>query len=205
MPDVEPTLKQLGVPPTSIRGRKPFYSVPTIYDPSTQKSVTDTIQILIYLEDQYPEYTPMLFPKASRPLQTAFTDTLFASVFERAIPDMLFGIHDRLCSRSQTYFRESRERWIGKRLEEVPADGEECQRVIGAFETVGRWMDMNGGGSVWMMGASMSFSDVAVAAALTSSERVVGSEGDMWVAIKEAEGGRWARFLQRFGEWQTVV
>ncbi|KAI0315620.1 hypothetical protein OF83DRAFT_1173644, partial [Amylostereum chailletii] len=173
--DVNPTMKQLGVPPTAVRGGRPFYSVPTIYDPSTQKAVTDTIHILIYLEEQYPEHTPLLFPKATRPLQTAFTDTFFANLSAHMIPIMLFGVYDRLSPRSQAYFRESREQWFGKRLEDVVLEGEARERAIGevvaALGAVGKWMDMNGEGSMQMTGESISFSDVGIAAVLTAIKR----------------------------------
>jgi glutathione S-transferase len=64
--DVQSRLKELGAPSTATAadGITPFYSLPTIYDPNTEKFVSDSIEITKYLDATYPGTTPLFIPPA---------------------------------------------------------------------------------------------------------------------------------------------
>jgi glutathione S-transferase len=62
--DVQPTLKAIGAEPsTHYADGSPRYTVPTIFDPNTNKFVTDSLEIAKYLDLHYAERP--VFPQGS--------------------------------------------------------------------------------------------------------------------------------------------
>lgn len=53
----------------------PYYCVPIIYDPNTDTVVSDSFDIAIYLEKQYPN-TRTLIPKGTEVLQAVYVDLI---------------------------------------------------------------------------------------------------------------------------------
>src|SRR6201996_4875354 len=126
-PDIKPTFEKLGIKHTLTDEKgQPYYTVPAITDSTTSDVVhiSDTWNIAIYLEKKYPN--PPLFPHGSLELQKFFkdrADELLApsSVF---VPFIMPGTYDLLNEPSRIFFKETRERWYGKRIEEcLPDEG----------------------------------------------------------------------------------
>ena len=79
-PDIPSTCKKLGVAHTGLSpSGEPAYTVPFIYDPNTDRHISDSAAIAKYLDETYPA-TPKLFPAGTDALQRAFTEA------ERIIP-----------------------------------------------------------------------------------------------------------------------
>lgn len=65
----EALAKKIGAKPTEYKeGNRPWYTLPIIYDPLTKTVVTDSFDIAIYLDRQYPS-TPVVFPPGTIALQ----------------------------------------------------------------------------------------------------------------------------------------
>ncbi|KIP07685.1 hypothetical protein PHLGIDRAFT_70589, partial [Phlebiopsis gigantea 11061_1 CR5-6] len=75
-PDIEDTLRALDAPHTSTwPDGRPYYTLPMIFDPNTQRRVVDSAAIAKYLDTAYPA-TPALFPAGTDALQAAVLDAL---------------------------------------------------------------------------------------------------------------------------------
>lgn len=72
--DVQPLSKQISAPPTTTYSDgSPRYTLPTIHDPNTGRTVSDTFEIARYLDEQYPERK--IFSKGSEDVQAQFANS----------------------------------------------------------------------------------------------------------------------------------
>jgi len=79
----------------------------------------DSWTIANYLEEVYPE-RPSLFESAAGRALTLFVQNWITDVLHRGVVELVvLDIHDKLGERDKSYFRTSRERRFGRRLEEV--------------------------------------------------------------------------------------
>jgi len=96
--------------------------VPVLVD--GERTVTDSWTIAEYLEDRYPD-RPSLFGGAGGRTVTRFVNAWAdTAVNGGIIRVVLMDIFEHLHEKDRAYFRESREKRFGKRLEEVVADRE---------------------------------------------------------------------------------
>ena len=119
----------------------PFTAVPTVeggVSPTVpvirdgERVVADSFDIALYLDQAYPE-RPTLFGgeggKASARFVERWAQTVVVPFLGKAA---LVDIHQRLAPADQDYFRQSREKRYGQKLEEVPAGREEGRAAFHA-------------------------------------------------------------------------
>lgn len=83
--------------------------------------VSDSFQIALYLDDAYPD-APTLFGGEGGQAMARFVEAYSQTTIHPVVTRIaLKNIHDMLAPVDQTYFRETRERFLGKTLEEVEA------------------------------------------------------------------------------------
>jgi glutathione S-transferase len=98
-------------------------TVPVIRD--GDKVVPDSFSIALYLEETYPT-RPSLFGGPGGIATARFIERWSQlTVHPYLGAAALLDIHSMLAAEDQAYFRDSREKRFGKRLEEVPLDREE--------------------------------------------------------------------------------
>ncbi|KAL0961291.1 hypothetical protein HGRIS_006251 [Hohenbuehelia grisea] len=195
-PDIENTCKELGADPTSVRNGKSRYTFPVIHDPSTGKTISDSLAIAKYLDAQYPD-TPRLFPSGTMPLQLALLHAL-AQTVERlvvfSIPASLYILNEV----SRPFVREAREVMFGKKLEDVPPAGAEREpawaKIREGFGTIDGWIQEGGG--PFVMGDTISYVDFALGAIILYLKRVFGEESVEWKDISQWNEGRWVKRLE---------
>ncbi|KAI0312021.1 hypothetical protein OF83DRAFT_1166126 [Amylostereum chailletii] len=190
--EIGTAIKAIGAEPSGILpSGEPHYTVPTIYDPSTERIVTDSYEIIDYLEAQYPNTSP-LFAPGTRTLQRAFIDTVVLPLSKMIFPVLVFDMIALCTETGAPVWRAARERTLGVTLEEVAAKGERREELISAFlkrlEEIGRWMDANGEGAVFLTGDAPSGADCDLAGWLTLWQR-----------------RRFEKYLRAFEKWQIVV
>lgn len=94
-------------------------SVPVLVD--NDSSVTDSWDIAEYLERAYPGTAPLFANEADRHF-ARFIKHWCETVVQPGLARMIVAdVHDQLHAKDQSYFRASREKAFGKRLEEVVA------------------------------------------------------------------------------------
>ncbi|EIN12738.1 hypothetical protein PUNSTDRAFT_34993, partial [Punctularia strigosozonata HHB-11173 SS5] len=200
-PDIADVCKKIGAPPTGIRDGSPSYTLPVIQDPLTGKVISDSWAIAEYLDDTYP-VRPPLFPPGTRGLQWAFTDTVKEVAIGELIDNMMFPTYQLLRPRSQEYFRPTREKVYGCRLEEISTAEtrtEQWAKVEAGFTRIADVIKKNGQGSQHVMGITASFSDLFLAAWLVWIRQALG--GEEWENVRCWNGGFWGKFMDALNEY----
>jgi len=169
-PDIEPTLKGLGVAPDESDPGK--YTVPTIQHLPTNTYLMGSDPIARLLESTYPEPPVQLTSDLGREIElkarTAGRSAFRASVMPREI---------RILSpRAREYFRRKCEAAIGHRLEDL-FDNEEQNwaAVDDDMRAVGELMRTHKADGPFVLGSRPSYTDFFIAGSLQSA-RVVDEE-----------------------------
>lgn len=130
-----------------------FKTVPILDDGGTK--TCDSWAIADYLDATYPD-APLFATPAERGL-SRFVDSYFsASVFPKVFPLYVKDVHDHARSEDQAYFRQTREKFFGKTLEEVVEDrAEAVPAARQALEPLRRQL----GREPWLNGEGPGYGD----------------------------------------------
>ncbi|CAG8771749.1 2816_t:CDS:2, partial [Acaulospora colombiana] len=146
-----------------------------------------------YLDHEFPD-TPRVIPANTAALQASFARNTLPSLLATPIrPTLLPTIHQRLDERGASYFRETREKAFGMKLEEVSPPGDKREAHLKAvqksFNALSDMLDMNGPSNVdWVMGSvGPTFADFAIGGILRWV-RYMGDE-ELWSAVSAWNGG----------------
>lgn len=205
-PDIENKLKSIGGKPTSKKkDGSDHYTLPAIHDSKTGKVVTDSKDIIVYLEETYPD-TPSLFPpgkNAAIELQTS----VFDDAFDPLYPLTLQASNAILNPVSEAYFRRTREASFGKKIEEFappgPARDEIWSKFKANLQKLSSAYDANGPNSLFFIDNTFTYSDVVVAAYLLWVKLILGADNAEWKEFASWYGGRWGKFLDATTKWQA--
>jgi glutathione S-transferase len=97
--------------------------VPVLVD--GERSVNDSWQIALYLEERFADRPSLFGGAAAVPLARFVNSWADTALLPRLAPIILLDIHERADEKDRAYFRSSREKRFGKSLEDVAADPEE--------------------------------------------------------------------------------
>ncbi|KAI0786196.1 hypothetical protein C8Q75DRAFT_808602 [Abortiporus biennis] len=216
-PDIEPTCKEIDAAPTGTwPDGRPQYTFPVIRDPNTKLTISDSDNIIEYLEKQYPDNgpSPSLIPKGSLGLILGFREG-FTTILELPIYSLVaLATSKYLNPKSEEYFRRTRD--FGKELEDVVpgglSSGTECSEKVwksvqDGLDTLALWYDKNEaeGKGLYLYGNSVSYADVLVAGRLIWIRVVLGDKSKEWGRVKSFNGGRWESFLNNFEKYHTIA
>lgn len=98
-------------------------TVPIIRD--GDKVVADSFAIAEYLDETYPDHPSLFKGEGGKSVSRFIEAWSQMTIHPFAGSVALMDIHDMLAPLDQTYFRESREKVFGKKLEEVPVGREQ--------------------------------------------------------------------------------
>lgn len=216
-PDVEALCKKIGAPPTGTRtDGSSLYTLPTIYDPNTEQAISDSAAITRYLDKTYPSKGPILIPPETDALHAAFQTAFLSSTFITATfakgpfgPIILPPTCAVLNPRSDEYFRRERGDVFGP-LDELAPFGSE--KRAGHWKDLGKvysmfagWLgtDVYGKERLFFMGGEgICYADVTLAGFFKSMQKVLPTEE--WDDLTAWDGGRWARFVEKFQPYEAV-
>lgn len=206
-PDIEPLCKKIGAKPTEVVAGVPRYTLPVIHDPTHNAVIANSIDIARYLEAMYPDTTP-LFPGGLHGLHEAFQDAHQRIALRGIYHIMLPVTHTKLNPVSEVYFRRTREAKFGKKLEEFsplgPQRDAHWAQVEEGHGVADGWLSKNEKGT-YVMGETMSYADVTIAAYLLWVKAIFGVGSEEWKDILEWQGGRWASFLAQFEKYEQII
>ncbi|RPD62487.1 hypothetical protein L226DRAFT_504158 [Lentinus tigrinus ALCF2SS1-7] len=208
-PDIAALCTKIGAPPSATaRDGKPVYTLPVIYDPNTQTTVSESTKIAEYLDEAYPR-TVALVPRGPQ-----------VEEFQRASEKLLFGIdvlsimvpgvYMSLNEASQPYFRATREKRFGKLEELSPAGSEKrAQHWEGVKNTFHRLGEMLQGNAeqeklLFLGGNDVSYQDIRIASILMWIKAIFGEDSKEWQDVVSWDGGKWARFTDVFRKYEAV-
>jgi len=208
-PEIEETLKKLGGAPTSKKkDGGDHYTLPAIYDSSTGKSVTDSMNIAIYLDEEYPD-TPPLFPNGTHAATELLSSHFKSTVAITLSPLMLPPCCASLNPPSAEYFRRTREQSYGKKLEDFTPPGpireEAWAKVKEGFNLLAGMYAKNGEGKHYFFGEVFSFADAIVAGGLVWVRIILRPESEEWKTVASWNEGRWAKLLELVEKDLVVV
>ena len=199
-PDIESTMKRIGGAPTGkwSDGRD-YYSLPAIHDSTTDKVITDSARIAAYLDETYPD-RPVLYPPGSR-AASAMLEYVVRQNFSLPIfPVNLPAAHSILNPHSQVYFRATREKMFGKKLEDFappgPARDGVWKTVKEGLDRLAGFYDQNGEDKLFLFGDTFSFADTIVIGYLLWTRIVLGPESDEWKTLASWNNGKWEKLVE---------
>lgn len=209
-PDIEALAKKIGALPTTKKtdGRD-HYTLPIIYDPSTQTVIADSTPIALYLEKTYP--SPPLFPPNTLNLTVAFPAALGTQFSAALFQIVIYHTWKNLNDAGRTYFRETREADFGKKLEDFAPEGDAGKptwdAAEAAFNTLNRWFTAAGTApeTTFISGNQIGYADLVIAARLIWARVVFGSDSKEWATIATWNDGKWGKYLKHFEKYETVV
>ncbi|KAJ3929331.1 MAG: hypothetical protein NXY57DRAFT_1017295 [Lentinula lateritia] len=213
-PDIEALCIKIGAALTDVKsdGTTPEYTLPVIYDPSTNKVISDSFNIAQYLNTTYPD-TPQLIPPGTRALQSGFTQYVnlrVKSILGQFVRPVVF---QRLpFGKSQQYFRRTREALYNVKIEEWAPQGEDRVRewkrlrraLIESLDGHYREAKEETGGD-FLCGVDPTFVDFALAGILQWSKHILAAESEEWNNILSWQEGKWANFMSRLERYAVVA
>jgi len=80
------------------------------------------------------------------------------------------------------------------------------QNMLDGLHVTAGWIDENESKGEFLTGVHPCFADLALASMLLWLRLLSGTEiGSLWDKIAKVDGGRWARYSQRFEIWEVVI
>ncbi|KAG1818548.1 uncharacterized protein BJ212DRAFT_1269266 [Suillus subaureus] len=185
--DIHIAMKSIGAKPIKRRDGSDVCTVPVLSDPNTGALITDSLEIVSYLEKTYPEKP--VFPNNSEPLIRAF-DSAYMSLIVPGIKPIFLRTMEILSPASAKFF-------MGARSGDVPLPWDpncdtDWKLLEKGYNTACEWYQKTDG--KWIMGDTFSYADIIVACWLLALKRVL-KENDEWARISSWNGGKWAQVL----------
>ncbi|KAK7058330.1 hypothetical protein VNI00_001961 [Paramarasmius palmivorus] len=204
-PDIEPKYKEIGATPVDTKADgSPYYTVPIIRDHSTGAVVVGSIQIVEYLDKQYPD-TPTLIPKGTLALHKAFNDA-FTSKLSALFPFLLPKVTWIMNPSTEKFFRSTRLATFGVTMEDMYPKPENHKEQWGKLEkdlaSVAGWFKE---GDEFVMGDKISYADMVVAGWLDPVLILWGEDSEEWKTIASWHGGRFGKLVKTLQKYETVV
>ncbi|KAJ2929145.1 hypothetical protein H1R20_g7945, partial [Candolleomyces eurysporus] len=216
--DVEPLCKHIGAEPTIVvpsptpgaPSLRQIYTLPVIYDPTTNKAVSESLAIAEYLDATYPNENehPRLIKPGTLGFTRAFAKCIDTLLIPPVAPFLLPGTFPIVLERSREYFRRTREPYFGgKKLEDVIPKGEAkvvaLKKVEDVFGVFAGWYNTNpyeesselAGGHPWLMGTEPSYPDLILAGYVMWMKKVWGEDSEEWKEASSWNGRKWERLL----------
>jgi glutathione S-transferase len=139
-----------------------YATVPILADDA--RVIHDSWRIADYLDEAYPD-RPALFASPAERAMCRFTEGWLIDVFQKVFPIYVRDIYDHTLVRDRAYFRESRERRLGRTLEEVSA-GREAKLAAARDSFTPLRLTLMHQGQRFIAGEQAGYADYCVAGVL---------------------------------------
>lgn len=208
-PDIENVCKAIGAEPTGIKAAGgPFYTLPVIRDPETGAVISDSLKIALYLDKTYPN-TPPLFPHNTQTFQSAFGHAAYMAIIGAMFHTVALPTANSFSPAGSEYFRATRTSNFGEAFkipESRPADevAQFWKALEGGFDLVSTWWDTGNSNGPFIMGDSLTYGDTVIAGLLYWAKVVLGEDSEGWKKFTVWNGGRWARLLKAFEQYENM-
>ncbi|RXW24101.1 hypothetical protein EST38_g1786 [Candolleomyces aberdarensis] len=209
-PEIEKRFKELGIPPSEILpDGTPRYTVPAIHDASTNTLISDSIKIVEYLDQTYPETPRVIAPGTAilnATLEWAFRTTIF-TMYPLLAPNVVAHMNPVASQKYQARF-ESR---VNMSLQEFKNDETLHEKLWkgaeDAFTVANSWFKTSDGKESlgpWIMGGDVSFSDLIIGSGLAYIAACSGEESEEWRKFGNWNNGRWKGFWEKMKPYAQV-
>ncbi|KAK0452720.1 uncharacterized protein EV420DRAFT_1700728 [Desarmillaria tabescens] len=184
-PDIEPLYGKIRVKShiTKPDGVTPYYTLPVLHDASTGAVISDSAEIVRYLDKTYPD-TPTIIPSGTDAFHYAFNEALennFSALWHKG------------------FFRDTKEKntFKGRTFKEVAPKGADKER-----EKIDAWMKED---DKYFMGDIISYVDFTISAWLLWIPIVYGADSKEWKDILTWHKGRWGALVKNLEKYEVVI
>ncbi|KAL4895948.1 hypothetical protein BDV59DRAFT_146991 [Aspergillus ambiguus] len=163
-PDIEPTLKALGVaPPEAVSRSQSKYTVPVIHHTRSDTYIMDSTLIAPFLESTYPDPPLPLTSDLGREIE-AKSRNVVGGAFRASLTPREMEV---LSPRAQEYFRKTREASLGHRLEDLLVNEDQgWSAVDDSLRAIGELMQTHKADGPFVLGGRPSYTDFFIAGTL---------------------------------------
>ena len=156
-----------------------------------------------YLDKTYPD-TPRLIPPEADALTAAFEDAFWRAFPRESLGPIVYPAAFKcLREKSRPFFRETREKIFGKKLEEIWGDEAAVKKAKADGKEGLTWVEAmvkeNGDTALFLLGDSPVDADFAIASVFQWIKKGYPA---MWGELKGLNGGRWARFMEAMHQYE---
>lgn len=214
--DIQKRMAELGMPPIqTLEDGTPYYAIPAIHDSSTNAKVSDSYEIIKYLDETYPNTPKVLVEDetGSNFLQPALrkdwdlaeellqrTAVLLAGIAFAHMPEVS---REKYRGRYETRFKINVEEYM-KDEQAYEAYWKEAQET---YSKAAAWIAEaeKVSNSPWIVGKTPTWPDIVIAAnTVCLFISAVGEDGKEWKRVSQWDGGRWGRFWNGIKPFTTV-
>ncbi|KIJ66492.1 hypothetical protein HYDPIDRAFT_174570 [Hydnomerulius pinastri MD-312] len=186
--DIAPKMQELGEAQNKLPDGHDGYTVPVLSDLNTGALITDSFEIAEYLDKTYPEKS--VFPTNSVGLINAF-DSAYVALTQPAVQPVQLRSSQILNERSAEYFIRMRTAMHQQHTDEFSPERPKRDAPLvhyeKGYETAKMWYEKSGG--KWLMGDTIFYADMIVAARLLWFKRVF--REDEWKRVCSWHDGKW--------------
>ncbi|KAF6754142.1 hypothetical protein DFP72DRAFT_990594 [Ephemerocybe angulata] len=219
--EIEKRSIELGIPANEFELKadgSPKWTIPSLQDPTTKESLSDSLRIIDYLDRKYPETAQMLTP------ETVVAALAFEAVVKANLSKHIFGAvgvkaaETVLGDGERIAFRGFVEGSLGMTLEEWksdPKNGEEAMKALKeGFDTLeglvfkkadlvaeARGLERQG---PFIGGEKLTYLDAALGGVFSWMESVFGEDSAEWKQVTEWNNGRWGRLYKNIKPYTVV-
>ncbi|KAF5367757.1 hypothetical protein D9758_009849 [Tetrapyrgos nigripes] len=193
-PDIEGAAKPLGAAPTATKpDSSPCYTVPFIHDSTTNKVISNSFDIVEYLDATYPDTIKMI-PEETRLLQKVFAD------MEPTLIGQLHALMGNAFTKHASHLVTPRnmEVMTARGPLSVLTEQEEKENWDRIKNALGGLVKLMKDEDPFVMGKRVSLADAAVFGRLACIRWVWNEETDEWKGIMSWHGGRWSRLFEAY-------
>ncbi|KAI0782982.1 hypothetical protein C8Q75DRAFT_737142 [Abortiporus biennis] len=235
-PDIEPTLKPLGIPPTATKADgSPLFTVPAIIDATDPTKppvcVSDSQEILLYLEKMYPDPLRPLIPSVTQNTGTYVPapalymlvkqfvlSNFMPYILPLVIEDMVPIIPPRAFEFATKAIVAAKgeghdfitEHFVGKEgspekeayWKKLEAGFGIMALILESGEKIRADSSVSGGAGEFFMGHQVTFADFSLLAPMIMI-RFASEKG--WGRVSKWHGGRWERYWKALEEYIVVA
>ena len=172
--------------------RTPWYTLPAIYDPSTEQIVTNSKDIAEYLDKQYPTTPKLVLDPA---LETEWEEAIATNVAGNFPLSAFMVLHNRVSVPAAQHIRRIREAQFGKTLEEVSTEEAIRQQWEGFKKGYTNFSELykKAGTTFLSKGDTPAWADLVVASWFITQKFIYGEDSKQWKTVLEWDGGLWKK------------
>jgi glutathione S-transferase len=192
--------QKLNCPPVRFHGDgSPFYTLPVIQDPSTDKVIGDTFDIAVYLDKICPDGPP-LFPPSSIGLHKAFNaqvDAIFSQFAGLCANNMPFNPETAEQSKSEFLRRAG----MTGRWEEILVLGEKRVKMVAEFkDKLGELAKFYLSDGPFLEGQTLTYADIIVGGWLQFLKATI----EEWEDLLTWHDRRWRKIHEALAKYAEV-
>ncbi|KAF5314559.1 hypothetical protein D9611_007032 [Ephemerocybe angulata] len=219
--EIEKGSIELGIPANEFERKadgSPKWTIPSLQDPTTKASLSDSLRIIDYLDRTYPETPQMLTPEtvaAALAFEAAIRDHVTKHAFKAV---GVKAAEAALGDGEKIRFRTFVEGFLGMTLEQWksdPKNGEEAMKALKeGFDTFeglifkkadlvaeARGLKQQG---PFIGGEKLTYVDAALGAVFRWMENLFGEDSAEWKQVMEWNNGRWGRLYKNIKPYTVV-